>query len=461
MDRTHLDIPPPPFDERTEEAFLGTVLVFPERSEVVAAVREGVPEWFHRREYREIFVAMQKVVAAGGVLDIVSVLTEWERSGSKRADAYLLSGLTGLPSPVGLSASVTKRLEDFRLRRAAWESAMETFETLRRSTATGEELLSALEDRLSAATKGTRRTEAWLEPGNLEEETKSFLRRRWSGAEELTLGTGFSSMDRMLVEGFVGGRVSILAGRPSIGKSTMRVHLTSTWLEAGRGVYLWSPEQQVERDLMAYLAWLSGVEPRRIAFPNRHAENWQEWKEPLKRAAAHWAVNWSLVIRDEGGLTLQELLDDVRRARDSLSHPIDVLVLDMVNHLEDAIAGPLDRKRGALERVLRRQQDFAEREKMHVLNVWHLSREVDRRRGHRPVLSDLRESGAAEEAVDLVFLLHRESYYDPEAGDPTTELILAKQRTVGGSTGLVRLRRVGDVRFEEVGDFDGGFDLGG
>jgi replicative DNA helicase len=271
-----------------------------------------------------------------------------------------------------------------------------------------------------------------LAPGTLE-----MIQRLYEQEGEVTgVETGFEDLDR-LTTGFHKSDLVILAARPAMGKTAMA--LNAIWHASGEKqlpVAIFSLEMSKEQLVQRLISQTTRIPAQALRSGNVKAEDWPKLVRGVAEVAR--APIW---IDDTAGVTLMEIRAKVRRLASQLNatgeRPLALVVVDYLqlmigqgNRQENRQQEIAEISRGL--KVLARDLDVP------VLAIAQLSRAVEARHDKRPLLSDLRDSGAIEQDADMVMFLYRDEYYNPESDDKgIAEVIVGKHRN--GPTGKVQL----------------------
>ena len=273
-----------------------------------------------------------------------------------------------------------------------------------------------------------------LAPGALE-----MIQRLYEQEGEVTgVETGFEDLDR-LTTGFHKSDLIILAARPAMGKTAMA--LNAIWHASGEKnmpVAIFSLEMSKEQLVQRLISQTTRIPAQALRSGNVKAEDWPKLVRGVAEVSR--APIW---IDDTAGVTLMEIRAKVRRLASQLNvvgeMPLSLVVVD---YLQLMVGGEVR------NRAENRQQEIAEISRglkvlardldVPVLAIAQLSRAVEARHDKRPLLSDLRDSGAIEQDADMVMFLYRDEYYNPESDDKgIAEVIVGKHRN--GPTGKVQL----------------------
>lgn len=251
--------------------------------------------------------------------------------------------------------------------------------------------------------------------------------------------TGFSRLDEM-TSGLQNGDFVVLAGRPSMGKSAIALNFMSSAVISGGSVGFFSLEMPAEQLTLRLLAASAGIALQKIRNASITSEEWVE----LTNVAAQLAKQ-KIFIDDTADITIMDLRTRARKLK--ADHDVKLIIVDYLQLLHGARR--YENRHQEVSDISRSLKALAKELGLPVIALSQLSRAVDSRVDKRPMLSDLRESGAIEQDADLIMFLYRDAVYNPEAEDVSrTELIIGKQRN--GPTGTVELSFVGELsRFED------------
>lgn len=265
-----------------------------------------------------------------------------------------------------------------------------------------------------------------------------------SGRMVTGVETGFFELDEMM-SGMQRGEMLIVAARPSMGKTAFAIniaeHVACTKKQAAAVFSLEMSKQQLAQRL---LCSRSGVDSHRL---RRNLLNQDDFLTLMQTADE--LSNAPLYIDDTPGLTILALRAKARRL--AASHDIKAIFVDYLQLM--SAGGRVESRQQEVSEISRSLKALARELQVPVVVLSQLNRQAEGREGHRPRMSDLRESGSIEQDADVVILLHREDYFkrgDPNAElDNMAEIIVAKQRN--GPTGTVKLLfDGGTTRFKNV-----------
>ena len=266
------------------------------------------------------------------------------------------------------------------------------------------------------------------------------------------LPTGYYKLDDLTC-GLQASEMIVLAARPSMGKTALACNLAEFMaIEDGKGVLLFSLEMAKEQLAMRFLCSHARFSATKARRGNINSEEWM-----LLQAAAGDLEKAPIFIDDSAELNILQLRAKARRLR--ADKKISCVILDYLQLMGPLASARNDPRHQQIADMSRGLKALARELKIPIIVLSQLNRASEGREGHRPRMSDLRESGAIEQDADVVMLLHREDYYHRGEADyePTgiTDLIIAKQRN--GPVGMVPLTFLPEcVRFENCATDDGG-----
>ncbi len=252
--------------------------------------------------------------------------------------------------------------------------------------------------------------------------------------------TGFRKLDDM-TSGFQAGDLIVFAGRPSMGKTAFSLSLVNYAAEQGFPVGIFSLEMAAEQLTLRLLSGESGVPLHNIRNATITSDEWVE----LTNVAARLADN-KIFIDDTAMLTIMELRAKARKLK--IEHNVQLLIIDYLQLLHSNRRH--ENRHQEVSEISRSMKALAKELNIPILACAQLSRAVDSRMDKRPMLSDLRESGAIEQDADLIMFLYRDVVYNPETENPSlAEVIIGKQRN--GPTGTIFLNFARELtKFQDI-----------
>lgn len=421
----------PPQDLAAERSVLGACLL--DQTALVVAGEWLRAEDFYRSVHQQIFRAMQAVSARGEALDHLTVADELGR----RGDLEQIGGVSAVAElllEVATAVNIrshAKVVADKSLLRQIRQIAVEVEAEAMSGALTGEEVLHAAEQRLYRLAQGTSPGALRALSSVVDESIEHLERLQAAGSRTAITGvpSGISALDR-LTAGWQPTDMVVIAARPSMGKTSLALGMARhAALHAGVSVAMFSLEmsaRQLGNRLIAMQARLDGHASRTGSL------GIEEWRQVL--AAGERLREAPLWIDDSGTLTLAQLRSRARRLKSERS--LDLLIVDYIQLLTGRPSA--ESRQQEMAELSRGLKQLAKELEVPVLVLSQLNRACESRADKRPLLADLRESGAIEQDADVVLFLYRDEVYDRESPDRGfAELLVRKHRN--GPIGDVRL----------------------
>jgi replicative DNA helicase len=224
----------------------------------------------------------------------------------------------------------------------------------------------------------------------------------------------------------------ILAARPAMGKTALALNIAeNVAFKSGCPVGIFSLEMTAEQLLHRMICSQAEVESDKI---RTGSINGIEYQRVV--AAVNSMMKGTVVIDDQPGLKITDLRARARRMKES--HNIQLLIVDYLQLISGSgLSRNAENRQNEISEISRMMKTLARELNLPIICLSQLSRKVEERQGHRPMMSDLRESGSIEQDSDIVMFLLRREYYDPYDKPGLAELIIAKNRH--GAVGTVNL----------------------
>ncbi len=432
----------PPAALEAECALLGS-MILDQRviSDVVEIIKDG--DDFSKPGHSAIYEALVYLYDHNIPVDIVQVTQRLQ-------DTQHLETLGGVDYLVMLAESVpsatsapyyAKTVREKAMLRSLIDVAGRTLHTAYTTADPVAEQLDAAEQAIFALAEAKTTGEA-TDLNTLLQETYQKLENH-DGKVISGLATGFMRLDE-LTSGLQNGELIIVAARPSLGKTAFAVNIAEyIACDLREPVAIFSLEMSKQQLAQRILCSRSGVDSHRLRTNMLRADDWQD----LQRAVGELA-DAPMFIDDTPGLSLLALRAKARRL--AARHHIRCIVVDYLQLMSGPKSDSREQEVSAMSRGIKA---LARELSVPVICLSQLNRGPESREGHRPRMSDLRESGAIEQDADVILMLHREDYYhrgDPDhQADNIAEVIIAKQRN--GPTDIVKLQfDGGTTRFQNL-----------
>ena len=424
-----------PHSPEAEQAVLGSMLI---DADCVKDVMDKLqPEDFYLRQNREIFETIYTMFIYSKPIDGVTVAGEMEKNGlyTDTTRSYILQLMEVTPTSANVMEYV-RIVRDKALQRAVALAAADITAMVQDGAGSAGDMLESAEQKIYAIRRG--RSAQNMVPisvvlqdvmGHLAELTAN------GGSTLPGLSTGFSAVDGK-INGLNKSDLLLLAARPGMGKTSMALNVAlAAAKESGKTVAIFSLEMSREQLVTRLIAAEGLVENTRLTTGNLRESDWVKIAE-----AASTLSRTDIRIDDNPLLTVADMNAKCRRLDNLGLVVIDYLQL-MTSAGGKSYSG--ENRQQAVSDISRMMKIMAKELQVPVLCLSQLSRANEKREDKRPMLSDLRESGAIEQDADIVMFLYRDDYYNEDSEKRNiAECIVAKNRH--GETGKVELRWMPD-----------------
>lgn len=393
---------------------------------------------FYRHENQVIFRAMARLVEQSKPIDVLTVaegLRERQELSQIGGEVYLFELANNTPSAANIAAYADIVRERSVLRQmiaAAGDIADSAFNAQGRSIV---ELLDAAEQKVfSISESGTRGSG----PVNLKEYLTKTMDRIdtlfQSGTAITGVPTGYHDFDDM-TSGLQQSDLVIIAGRPSMGKTTFAMNIAEhVAIKSRLPVLIFSMEMPGEAIVMRMLSSLCRIDQLRIRTGKLADDDW-----PRISSTVSMLTDAPMYIDDTPGLSPAEMRARARRLAKEHGQ-LGLIVVDYLQLMQ--VPGNNENRTAEISEISRSLKGLAKELKVPVIALSQLNRGLEQRTDKRPVMSDLRESGAIEQDADLIVFIYRDEVYNENSPDKgTAEIIIAKQRN--GPIGKTRLTFMG------------------
>ena len=420
-----------PHSVEAEQAVLGSMLI--DARCVPEVIDQLRPDDFYVKQNREIYETIYSMFNYSLTIDPVTVLENMKQNGvydENTSRGYLLQLMDTTPTAANVKEYIGILKDKTLLRRVA-ETAGELTVLIQQGTETGQDVLEAAEQRIYAIRQG--RAAQGLTP------ISQVLLDVYARLEELAasdsaipgLSTGLTDLDRA-ISGLNKSDLILLAARPGMGKTSMALNiLLEAGKKSGKNVVFFSLEMSREQLALRLISSECFVDNKKLVTGNLGPEDWE------KIMVATESLNRShILIDDDSTVSVADILAKCRRV-DNLG----LVIIDYLQLMQSAGGRQYsgENRQQVVSDISRALKIMAKELDVPVLCLSQLSRANESRSDKRPMLSDLRESGAIEQDADIVMFLYREGYYDKDTPNPNlAECIIAKNRH--GETRTVELQ---------------------
>lgn len=432
----------PPHSIEAEQSVLGSLMLKPDAWFDVIDIL-GVND-FYRSEHKIVFEAMDalwrdnKPIDAITVSDALSSKGQLDRIGGAAFLAELVETTPGTANAPAYARIVRDRSTLRQLIRAGQRITEAGFEPSGRGS---DDLVEEAEREVFAIAEG-RVADSGPQPITPMLNTAGDeLRRLYENKGQLPgLPSGFEDLDKMTT-GFKDSDLIVIAGRPSMGKTAFAMNIVEyAVVQCNKPSVMFSLEMAAEQLVLRLLSSLAHIDQSRMRIGELNDRDWDNFSREVARLK-----DKPLYIDDTPALTPGELRARVRRVSREAGG-IGLIAVDYLQLMR--IAGSPENRTTEISEISRSLKALAKEMRCPVLALSQLNRDVEKRQNKRPMMADLRDSGAIEQDADLILFIYRDEVYNEDSPDKgIAEINIGKQRN--GVTGTVRLSFLGELtKFE-------------
>jgi replicative DNA helicase len=453
-DQPTLSLRTPPHSIDAEQSVLGGLLLDNRAWESVSEVLEDND--FYSHKHRNIYRAIKSLVDQEQPVDVVTVSEELDELGTLDeigGIAYLgeLADMTPSTANSGAYGVIVKeRSQQRRLIEAAADITLQAYEPEGKNSL---DILSDAEQKIAQIAEGNRKEGGPVVVGPILKSTLDQLDELFNKPEGLSgLTTGFTEIDNR-TSGFQKADMVVVAGRPSMGKTTYAMNLVENALVATkRPCIVFSMEMPSESIVMRMLSSIGKIDQTRIRSGKLIEDDW-----PRLSSAVNILKDLPLYIDDTPALTPQDMRARCRKVYRENDNDLALVMVDYMQLMQ--VSGPSEGRSQEISEISRSMKAIAKEFSCPIIALSQLNRSLEQRPNKRPVMSDLRESGAIEQDADIIAFIYRDEVYNEDTPDKgIAEIITGKHRN--GPIGTDRLAFVGKyTRFENLAaGYEGNWD---
>ena len=410
---------------------------------------------FYRFEHRLIYAAIGQLINATKPADVITVYEALQNLG-KADEAGGLTYLNSLAQYVPSAANIRRYAEIVRERSilrklvsASDEIATNAFNPKGKAVAM---ILDEAEQKIfNIGEEGSRMKQGFQGMDTLVVQLLDRVEEMSNNPNDITgVPTGFYDLDHM-TSGFQAGDLVILAARPSMGKTALAINIAEhVALHEGLPVAVFSMEMGASQLAVRIVGSIGRIDQSHLRTGKLTDDEWPRLTEAIEKLR-----NISLHIDETPGLTVSELRANARRLARQCGK-LGLIVVDYLQLMGVSSSMSDENRATAVGEISRGLKMLAKELKCPVIALSQLSRGVESRTDKRPMMSDLRESGAIEQDADVIMFIYRDDYYNKDSKEPgVAEVIISKQRN--GPTGTVRLAFLKPItKFESLAGGGGG-----
>lgn len=418
----------PPYSLEAEQSVLGSMII--DKDAIAAASEVLAGEDFYSDAHREIYDAMLVLYEQGKPVDLITLTETLRQRGTLEGigAAYITELSMAVPSTANVKYYI-RIVEEKAILRRLIKASNEIIQDSYEAQQDVDLILDDAEKRIFKISE--RRGREDFEP------IKMALLDAYAKIEELSknkgkiigVPTGFTDFD-LMTTGFHPSDFVLIAARPSMGKTSFAMNIAqNAAVKENIPVAIFSLEMSKDQLVQRMLSSEANVELQKIRTGELEDTDWIKLVQaagPLSQAP--------IFIDDTPGISVMEMRSKARRLK--LEHGLGMIVIDYLQLMSGR--GRAENRQQEISEISRSLKALARELEVPVVTLSQLSRGPEARSDHRPMLSDLRDSGAIEQDADVVIFLYRDEYYNPDTEKQNiAEAIIAKQRN--GPTGTVEL----------------------
>jgi len=410
----------PPYDLNAEKSVLGALLLSNYAFYEVSLSAED----FYKAAHQKIFTAIQSLLDKGEPVDFTTIYHHFFQNGgleSVGGGVYLSQLLDAVPTAANIR-SYAKIVKDMSIRRQILikfgEVGQKIYSDPEIET---ESLLADVEDTVYSLGLGSG--------GKKSESIFNLLKKTIEGIEILFnnpnkvsgISTGLCDLDEW-TGGLIKSDLTIVAARPSLGKTSLALTIADNVCKAGGTVLLFSLEMSKDQLCKRFLSGVGQVDGKKFRTGNLNKTDWL-----AITGAAGDMSEYKLLINDDSDINLRGIRSGIMNAVSR--GPLDLVIVDYLQLINSDDRRKNQNREQEIAGMSRGLKRIAKKFDVPVMTLCQLNRGCELRTNKRPMLSDLRESGAIEQDADNVFMIYRDIVYNEKTDDPTkAEIIIRKQR---------------------------------
>ena len=436
----------PPNSIEAEQAVLGGLMLAPEAYDRIND--KLTPNDFYRRDHQLIYRAIGELAERNRPFDAVT-LGEWFESQGQMeliaGGAYLVELASTTPSAANITA-YAEIVRDKAVMRQLIEVGTEIVnDAFQPDGKESDEMLAVAEQKVFAiAEQGARGRTDFVAMNDALKDAFEVLRvRSESGGTVTGLPTGYTEFD-MMTAGLQPTDLVILAARPAMGKTTFALNIAEyAAIKSKKAVAVFSMEMSAGQLAMRLISSVGRINATRLRTGQLEDEDWSRVTSAIRILKDQAKV----FIDDTPGLSPDVLRSKARRLK--REHDLGLIVIDYLQLM--SVPGNSENRATEISEISRSLKGLAKELNVPVIALSQLNRSLETRTDKRPVMADLRESGAIEQDADMIVFIYRDDYYNKETSPDKglAEIIIGKQRS--GPTGSCKLRFFGEyTRFDNL-----------
>lgn len=426
----------PPHSVESEQSILGSILL--DKDAIITVTETIQPEDFYKEAHKIIYECMMKLNNKSEPIDLITLTEELKKQGHLE-DVGGISYITSLSTIVPTTSNV-KYYADIVKEKSVLRKLIKVSNDILNlgydSSIKVEDILEKAEKQIFDISQ-EKSSEDFKSINSVLMDAYDMIEKLYTNKEDITgITTGFEDLNNK-TNGLQRTDLILIAARPAMGKTAFSLNLVqNAALKGDASVAVFSLEMSKEQLVQRMLAAQSHVELKKIKNGSLDENDW-----PRIIDAMSVLSNSNIYIDDTPGIKISELRSKCRKLK--IEKGLDLILIDYLQLMEGD--GGNESRQQEISKISRSLKIIAKELNCPVIALSQLSRAPEQRADHRPMLSDLRESGAIEQDADIVMFLYRDEYYHPDSERKNIgEIIIAKNRH--GETGSVELVWLGEIQ---------------
>ncbi len=439
---SHLRVPPQSLE--AEQSVLGGLMLANDAWNDVGEILSD--EDFYRQDHKKVYAAIAHLANLSDPFDVITVSDYLEKNGDLNSVgglAYLGQLVKDTPSAANIK-SYAKVVRERSILRSL--ITVGTTITSNAYDTEGREVKHLVDDAermvFDIAEQNSRSGKSYVAVKDVLSPVFNRLKELEKSDSQFTgLETGFTEFD-VMTSGLQKGDLIIVAGRPSMGKTTLAVNMAeNAAIALGQSVVMFSMEMAADQLVMRMISSLGRINQTRLRSGKLQPEDWNNVS-----SAMSLLKNSKIFIDDTPALSPTEIRARARRIK--REHGLGLVLVDYLQLMQ--VKGGSENRATEISEISRSLKALARELEVPVIALSQLNRSIEQRTDKKPVLSDLRESGAIEQDADVITFIYRDDFYNKDPSNPRkgqADIIIGKQRN--GPTGKVVLKFLGEyTKFE-------------
>ncbi len=425
-----------PHSKEAEQAVIGSMIMDKDALITASEILQG--EDFYIQQYGILFDAMVELLHEGKPAELVTILNKLKEKGVS-PEICGMEFIRDVTDAVSTSANI-KYYADIVAEKALSRKLIKITEGIANTCYTDKEQMDAILEETEKQVFNIVQKRSAGEYEDMRQVVLRTLKNIEAAAKSqgriTGIATGFRDLDYKL-SGLQKQALIVLAARPAMGKTAFVLNMAEyISMHSKVPTVIFSLEMGKESLVNRLLAMNSRVDSQSILTGDLKDSEWADLMESARNIGES-----SLIIDDTPGISLSEMRSKCRKLK--LEKGLGLIIIDYLQLM--TTTGRVESRQQEISNISRSLKGLARELDVPVIALSQLSRAVEQRPDKRPMMSDLRESGAIEQDADVVMFIYRDEYYNPDTEEPgITEIIIGKHRA--GPTGTVKLKWMGDIQ---------------